>query len=40
MVEKFYAAYMAAVSTEILPQGHYRGEINNVKGAGQIYLQI
>jgi len=32
IVEWFYAAIMAAVITEILLQGHYRGEINNVKG--------
>jgi len=30
--EWFYSAIMAAVSTEILLHGHYRGEINNVNG--------
>jgi len=37
--EWFYAAIMAAVSTEILLHGHYRGEINNVRGVGQIDFQ-
>jgi len=32
ILEWFYAAFMAAVSTEILLHGHYRGEINNVNG--------
>jgi len=32
IVEWFYAAIMAAVSTEILLHGHYRGEINDVNG--------
>jgi len=37
--EWFYAAITAAVSTEILLHGQYRGEINNVKGVGQIDYQ-
>jgi len=32
ILEWFYAAIIAAVSTEILLHGHYRGKINNVNG--------
>jgi len=31
---------LAAVSTEILLQHHHRGEINKVKGAGQVWHKL